>query len=154
MAAPPIETPTPDAAELRAPSTATRHDTKDVPVTVGVLRQANRFTRVLMFIAGSGIGVGSAFGGGWLALGAMRAEAQVVADAGVARAEKAAETVAKQQEQRISMLEKGQLQQADDVRETKTEVKEVKQDLRDLKRTIDAIADKLRVTVPNDDGGR
>lgn len=111
----------------------------------GLLKRANRFTRLLMFVVGGGLGVGSSFGGGWLALSTMRAEAQTVADAGVVRAEKVATEGSKALEQRVAMLEKFQLQQADDVRETKTAVN-------DVNRKLDAVLDKLRIPMP--DGGR
>lgn len=144
----PIQSPTPNFDEAGQPAPA-RTITREMPVTKGALLDANRFTRLLVVF----FGVGGGFGGGWMGLQVMRAEAQTVADAGVVRAREVAETTAKVQEQRISMLEKGQLSQADDVRETKKEVGEVKADVRDMKRTIEAIAEKLKVAPPTD-GGR
>lgn len=144
----PLQSPEPNYVEKVEPA---RTITREMPVTKGALLDANRVTRILVILFTTGGG----FGGGWVGLQVMRAEAQTVADAGVVRAKEVAEAAAKVQEQRISMLEKGQLAQADDIRETKQEVREVKADVRDMNRKIDALLDKLKVTNPAPaDGGR
>ncbi len=58
-----------------------RHDTKEMPVTVGLMRKSNRWTRVLMVAVGSVMGAGGGLGGGWMALHSLRAEAQEAAKA-------------------------------------------------------------------------
>ena len=142
------QSPEPDYEERDQPPLK-RTITRDVPVTKGALLDANRFTRLLVAI----FGLGGGFGGGWVGLQVMRAEAQTVADAGVVRAREVAEATAKVQEQRISMIEKGQLSQADDIRETKQEVRDVKKDVGDVKLMLGAVLDKLKVASPVD-GGR
>lgn len=58
-----------------------RHDTREMPVTVGLMRKSNRWTRVLMVVVGSLMGGGGGLGGGWMALHSLRAEAQEAAKA-------------------------------------------------------------------------
>lgn len=146
----PAKSPTPNYEERGQP-VAARTITREMPVTKGALLDANRFTRLLVVF----FGVGGGFGGGWMGLQVMRAEAQTVADAGVVRAREVAEATAKVQEQRISMLEKGQLSQADDVRETKEQVRDVKKQVSDVSLKMDALLEKMRVVNPAPaDGGR
>lgn len=147
----PIQSPEPDYPEKTEPVAPARTTTREMPVTKGALLDANRFTRLLVAV----FGIGGGFGGGWLGLQVMRAEAQSVADAGVVRAREVAEASVKVQEQRISMLEKGQLAQADDVRETKNEVRDVKKDVGDVKLMVGALLEKMKVANPAPaDGGR
>lgn len=75
---------------------------------------------------------------------AARTEARLVADAGV-----------RAQEQRISLLERTSLAQADDTREVKQSVREVKQSVNDVSLKLDLML--YRFSVPNpapSDGGR
>lgn len=116
-------------------------------MTKRAMLAANRFTRLLILFGG----VGGGFGGGWIGMKVMRAEAQTVADAGVRDAKSTAEQVNETLRQRVAMVEKGQLQQADDVRE-------VKQQVNDLNRKLDLVLDKFRIPnpapAPQPDSGR
>ncbi len=149
---PPVKSPgVPRDSELDAYDPPGRHDTKEVPVTVGVMRAANRFTRLLILFGG----LGGGFGGGWVGMKVMRAEAQTVSDAGVQRAKEVTDAANKVIEQRVVLLETNQKAMAASAERQATDTHELQVDVRALYKAMmtGRPQERLENPPPSRDGG-